>query len=275
MRHDFFHTSAAKALCYGALSIATTGTGTAWAADWSDLQMTVGAKVWANEWTSWTPIPGGGNAGVQVIESVAADTHVVAIPQASLRYENWLAAGSYFAKTNYSLGGAVNAGSGLLESLELSRREFDGNVGYYFFPSVAVTAGYKQIEQDFGIDHYQWTGPTVGLSGSAPINGSLGLYGTFAYGRLTMKASATDVAKRDTYNADYLLGEFGASYGVATHAQRLSFTATLGYRVQIVSTRRYDLSTGLTDVSTGIPAFTSVDVHDITQGPALSILARF
>jgi hypothetical protein len=209
MRRDFFHTARIKALCCITLSIATTATGGAWAADWSDLLVTVGAKAWANEWTSWTPVPGGGDAGVQVIESVSANTHVAAIPQASVRYGDWLVAGSYFANTTYSLGGVVNAGSGLLESLNTSRKEFDGNVGYYILPSLAVTAGYKQIEQDFGIDHYKWSGPTVGLAASAPLKGSLGLYGTFAYGRLSMKASVADVTGRDSFNADYLLGELG------------------------------------------------------------------
>jgi hypothetical protein len=264
-----------SALCSLALLAALMSPYRAAAVDWSDLQVTLGAKVWANEWTSWAPTPGGGTTGVQVIESVAANTHVAAIPQASVRFGDFLATTSYFVKTNYSLGGAVNASSGLLQTLNTPRRELDGNVGYFVLDTLAVTVGYKQIEQQFGIDHYKWTGPTIGLLASAPLRGSLGLYGTFAYGRLTMKASVPDVARRDRFNADYLLGEFGLSYGVTTPASWLSFTFTLGYRAQIVSTHRYDLATGLTDATTGIPASQAVDVHDITHGPALSILARF
>jgi hypothetical protein len=245
------------------------------ATDWSDLQVAFGVKAWATEWTSWAPTPGGGASGVQVVESVAANTHMAEIPQASLRFGDFVASGSYLANTDYSLGGAVNASSGLLESLKTSRSELDGNVGYFVLDTLAITVGYKQIEQAFGIDHYKWTGPTIGLLGSAPLKGSLGLYGTFAYGRLSMKASVPDVIQRDNFSADYLLGELGLSYGVSTPLYPLSFTVTLGYRAQVVSTRRYDLATGLTNVATGIPASVAVDVHDVTYGPALSLVARF
>jgi|HubBroStandDraft_1064217.scaffolds.fasta_scaffold37219_2 hypothetical protein len=235
-----------------------------------ELQLTVGAKVWANEWTSWTPVPITGT--IDLIQSISSDTHFSVIPQASLRYGNWLAAGSYFTDTNYSLGGYVNPSSGQLSSLSPSREEIDGNVGYYVLPGLALTVGYKQIQQDFHTANqaqlYKWTGPTLGAASSASLWGPLGMYGTFAYGRLDLHASVTDAGGNTRFNADYFLAELGFSCGMNTGMSRLSISATLGYRVQVVSTREFD-------VGTGFGGYRPVDLHDITQGPAISLLARF
>jgi hypothetical protein len=187
-----------------------------------------------------------------------------------VRYGSWLATASYFANTTYSLGGDVSPTTGSLGALSAQWKEIDGNLGYYILPSLAVTLGYKQIDQDFTNPNlpYRWVGPTVGVAASAPLRGALGLYGTFAYGRLRLEAPVPDAAGETHFNADYLLGEFGLSYGVPTPLSSLSFSVTLGYRAQIVSTRRFD-------VSTGFDGYQPVDVHDITQGPALSVLGRF
>jgi hypothetical protein len=236
---------------------------------WSeDVSFTIGVKAWANEWTSWAPVPGGGGNGVRIIESVSANTRVAPIPQASLRWGNWLVATSYFAQTDYSLGGLVNPGIGELEKLPASRKEFDANFGYYVLPGLAVTVGYKKIDQDFEAARYQWTGPTVGLTAAAPLKGHLAFFGTAAYGRLTMNASTPDDAGRSSFKADYILSELGLAYGVGTPLSHLSLSMTLSYRAQLVSTREFH-------VSTGFGGYTAVDVHDSTYGPALGILARF
>jgi len=239
---------------------------TAWA---DDPQVTIGAKIWANEWTSWTPVPTGINT-IDVIESISANTHVAVIPQASLRYDNFLATGSYFVKSNYTLGSEISGTTGQLNALEVKRTEYDGNVGYYVLPTLALTVGYKHIDQDFQDPNlpYKWSGPTVGLAGSAPLQFGLALYGTVAYGRLRLSLPIRDAAGDSHLNADYELAEAGLAYGIDTPLSHLAFSVTAGYRVQVVSTRKYQ-------VSTGFDAYEPVDVHDVTQGPALSVLARF
>jgi hypothetical protein len=96
----------------------------------------------------------------------------------------------------------------------------------------------------------------------------LSLYGSFAYGRLRLDAAVPDDAGRTRFNADYLLGELGLTYAVNTPLSHLSFSITAGYRVQVVSTRKFELSTGF-------DAYEPVDTHDVTQGPAVSLIARF
>jgi hypothetical protein len=232
-----------------------------------DLQFTVGAKTWANEWTSWEPV-GTGHNTIRVLESIAADTHWAVIPQASLRYQNWLVSASYFANTDYSLGGSIEPSTGQLTALKAARKEVDGNVGYYLLPSLALTLGYKQITQNFGTNSYEWKGPTVGVAGGASLHGALALYDTFAYGRLRLTASAPDDAGGNHFNADYILGELGLSYGINTPLSHLSFSVTAGYRAQFVGTRKFALSTGF-------GGYRYVDLHDFTYGPAISVLARF
>jgi hypothetical protein len=241
-----------------------------------DLQVLVGAKLWANEWTSWTPVQTS-TAPIDVIQSISSNSHVAVIPQISAFYDRWLVAASYFVGTDYSLGGDINPVTpGQLSALIATRKEADANLGYYIFPSLALTVGYKQIQQDFvhiaNPEYYKWTGPTVGVTASAPLQGTpISMYGTFAYGRLGLHASSADFSTppgHHYFNADYVLGELGVSYAIRTPLRGLSFSMTLGYRAQIVSTRKFD-------VATGFGGFQPVDLHDVTQGPAFSLLARF
>jgi hypothetical protein len=257
----------AAAAAFGVLAVAAGASGKARAADLADVQVALGVKIWFNEWTSWDPVSTG-NDTIQVIQSVAANTHVSAIPQASVRYGNWFASGSYFVDTDYTLGGRIDPAVGTLGALAAERKEFDGNLGYFILPGLSATLGYKQIDQDFSTGLYKWTGPTVGLAASAPLSGWLAFYGTFAYGRLNLDASTPDAAQRRTFSADYELGELGLSYGLGTPLPHLSFSFTAGYRIQVVSTRKFD-------VSTGFGGYQPVDVHDVTQGPAISVFARF
>jgi hypothetical protein len=254
-----------------AMSVALAVSIGAWrdvrAADFSDVQLNLGVKGWFNEWTSWDPVSTG-NGTIKVIESVASNTHDSVIPQASVRYGKWLVTGSYFLKTDYTLGGLIDPSTGTLTALSASRKELDGNFGYSVLPGLIATLGYKQIEQDFGASAYKWTGPTVGLTASAPLAGALAFYGTFAYGRLNLNSSTPDDAEHTSFHADYELGELGLAYGVSTPLPHLSFSVTAGYRIQVVSTRKFDLSTGF-------GGYEPVDVHDITQGPAITIFARF
>jgi hypothetical protein len=232
-----------------------------------DLDFTVGTKLWAAEWSSWQPVQAGAG-GVYVVQSIAANTTIAPIIQGSLSYRRWLVTASYLANTSFDLGGAIDPGTGTLGAVPASRHEVDVNVGYFLTAGFAATLGYKQVEQNFGGDPYRWTGPTLGLSGGAPVYDRLSLYATFAYGRLQLSAPEPDASGSKGGHADYFLGELGLSYGFDTPLRPLSVTLTVGYRAQIVSTRSFAISTGSS-------SYAPVDVHDVTYGPAIGVAGRF
>jgi len=253
-------------------------TNSAWADDQPSAQFTLGAKVWDTQWTSWDTVPtrsvvtGG---PVSVIEPVSTNNHVAVIPQVSVRYGDFLGSVSYLVNTTYSLTGAYDPASGAPLPISALRRELDANVGYYLLPGVAVTVGYKEIEQTFGPNStapelFKWTGPTIGISASAPLRSHFGLYGTVGVGFLKLRVDQqlSDAVGNTSFNALYTLGEAGISYSVPT-STKLSFTVTAGYRAQIVTTKDYALNNGFSN------GYNSVDVHDTTQGPALTFIGRY
>jgi hypothetical protein len=264
----FKHKTSALALC--ALAVALLfGPRTGWSQSTNDGPVfAVGVKAWENQWTSWYPaLAGNGTTRIKVVETVSSDYHFALIPQASVRYGDWLLSGSYFTSTNYSLNGIIDPETGFPGSLSATRKEWDAAAGYYVLPGVAFTLGYKQIEQEYGPETFKWEAPTIGVSGSAALRSPLALYGTFIIGFPRMHASVVDDAGNNSYSANYLLGEFGASYSIAVRG-KLGLTATLGYRAQTVTTKDYA-------VATGFNGFATVNVHDITQGPTFGVIARY
>lgn len=245
----------------------------------SSVQVTVGAKTWDTQWTSWDTVPARSlatGAPVTVVQPVSNNNHFAVIPQIGLRYGDWLGSASYFGQTSYDLSGAIDPESGKSLPISASRWEFDANAGYYILPSVALTVGYKQIQQTFGPsskapEAFRWKGPTVGLSASSVLRSRLGMYATVGVGFLRLKVNQElhDAAGKTSFDALYTLGEAGLSYSVPTPLSSLSFTMTLGYRVQLVTTESYSLNNGFSN------GRTQVDVHDTTHGPALTLVARW
>lgn len=236
-----------------------------------DLQLTAGLKMWATSWTTWglaeTQYNG---ADFQTVSPLNSDTAPSFIPQLSARYGPWLVSTSYMTSTHFNLTSAQPAGP--LRSLGESRREVDANVGYYFVPGLAVTLGYKQLDQSVG-GTLNWSGPVVGLTGTLPV-GSYGLaaYGTFGYGvlRLTTPQSLADAFGHTGFNANYMLAELGLAYSFYGH-----YTVTVGYRSQTVRTTGYSLATVSLINGTAAQPYASTELKDITQGPAVGIFASF
>jgi hypothetical protein len=139
---------------YSMMLLCSGSTATAWADDQPSAQFTLCAKMRDTQWTSWDIVPSrsGVTNGVPVtvVEPASTNNHFAVIPQASVRYGNFLGSVSYFANTTYNLTGAYDPESGSALPISALRRELDGNIGYYVLPSVAVTIGYKRIEQTFG-----------------------------------------------------------------------------------------------------------------------------
>ena len=257
--------------------------------DWSkDFSFTFGTKVWINEWTTWNnpptfdndlPVDLDGDGapdilaadpfpdGRQVTSHTARNWEVVPIPVASVRWKNLFVSGSYFADTDYkfnSLGG-----------VEAEREEFDVAMGYYVIPPyLALIAGYKYINQKFGLANFNFDGPTVGFVGAVPMKYGFSLYTNFAFGFLEVESrifeiSGPNFALDDDRESNYWLVDTGIAwtYNVKETAPELLLsqaTVTLGYRHQQVETE-----------GVAAPFNNDDDGIDSTRGVALGVNFTF
>jgi hypothetical protein len=227
--------------------------------------VTVGTKVWVNEWSSWYTPTIGGQAEVVPIDS---STKVSLIPVVNLRFRDFYASFSTLLNTSYTLSGQA------LNSIDASRKEFDANLGYYVLPGLGVSLGYKSLSQVFGGASYRWSGPTIGATLTAPIQGGFAGYGALGIGFFKMSLPAADLnsSVNSRLDANYAIGEIGLAYGAAgIPTIAVTSTAfTLGYRLQAVRTKDYKVR-----AATGASVNGSTDLSDVTQGPALGFLVRF
>ena len=248
--------ASALALCLGA----TCGH----AADGDSLNVTLGVKEWVTDWTTWRVNDAFfGTGRIQINESLNSASRLTSTPQIGLRYGNFIASASYLYPQSYSL-------SGSLDSLSATRREVDANLGYYILPGVALTAGYKEIHQDYGGGVFKWKGPTVGVTGAAPLgNSNWAIYGLYGYGvmRLTVPEASKDAFNDTTFDANYSLAEAGLAYVVPLSHVLSAVRFTVSYRAQILNTRGYKLRY--------LNGYTSPNERDFTQGPAFGISGTF
>lgn len=206
----------------------------------SNLDVSVGLKAWNTQWTTW----GYDNTGT-VITQVPAKDKTVLIPLLSVRYHDFVGSLSGFQPTTFRFeDGSSN-----------SRKEFDLNLGWLLTPGVAATVGYKRVGQAADGNNYQLAGPTVGLSATAPIRAGFSLYGSFGYGWL--KSTSGSNVK---FDADYQLSELGLAYSLGTGAIPRAVTFTLGYRIQVLTSKE---------------ALPTQDARDLTQGFTLGVLGVF
>ena len=237
--------------------------------------VSVGVRAWESTWSTWgidqKPYNG---ASYQTVAPLESSTKVAVTPQASVSYGRMFLSGGYLTKTDYSLTAPEPAGP-LRHAIGV-RSEVEANVGYYFFEGLAATVGYKELRQQFGTT-LKWSGPTIGLSGSAPLGKKTGfsVYGSLGYGFLELKlpSGTLDGAGRSTRPARYELGEFGLTYSFKTGRGALwpHITASLGYRVQTVTTRDYSLASN-TSAGTSLGPYDRADVRDHTQGFTFGLL---
>jgi len=198
----------------------------------------VGLRAWQTQWDTFS------YAGGNVIQA-PADDELVWLPVISARWNNFTGSMSLYPNTEYTF---FDGGRG-------NRKEFDFNLGYYLTPGVAVTAGYKKIEQGGATDVYRLAGPVVGLSGTAPLGRDFSLYGSFGMG--WMKSTGDSTVK---FDADYRLSELGVAYTLPTSTFVKAVTFTLGYRTQVLTSK---------------DALPGQDGRDLTQGFTFGALATF
>jgi hypothetical protein len=210
----------------------------------SNFDMSVGLRAWNAQWTTFSyGLNFDGTA--EAITQAPMKDKVLLIPVLTARYRDFTASLSGFAPTTFdSLDGEPNR-----------RKEFEVNLGWLFIPGVAATIGYKRLGQFGDGINYDLGGPTIGLTATAPIRGAAAMYGGLGLGRL--KSTSGSIVK---FDADYQLVEVGLAYSVGLDAIAKAVTFTLGYRVQVLSSK---------------DALDSQDARDLTQGFTLGVLARF
>jgi len=215
----------------------------------ADLNVSVGAKVWRTQWTtfSYDTVPGRG----QVVTQEPAGDKTVLIPVLSLRWHDWVGSISAFSSTDYSFIDGNGAGN--------TRKELDLNVGYFVTPGLALTLGHKTTRQkeNPGTRSYEVSGLVAGLSGTAPLSPTLGLYGSFGVGRMKPTGSSTE-----KYDADYRLTEVGLAWNVPMDRGVKALNLTLGYRTQVLSSKD------------ALPR-TGQEARDLTQGFTFGLVATF
>ena len=240
-------------------------------------QWSVGMKVWFNEWDTWATNSAsiqlaGETSRFEVVEAFGFPSEVSAVPFVSYRYKDFFGSLSAMAKTKYATPDAIRGG---VETA--SRSEVDFNVGYLVLPGLALTAGIKQLTQTLNSDEFRWRGPVLGVSSSAPVAPGWAIYGTGGVGRMRAEFGVgnSDANGKDSFNADYRLGEFGLAYS-APWAKRFlkSLLITVGYRSQYVATKSYAL-TVFDSLGDPTNAYTSSQLKDTTQGLAIGITGSF
>ena len=246
-----------------------------------DFMVAVGAKVWLTEWNTWrTPKFQGGSeftsgSNVSTLTSTSNSEPSV-IPSLTARYKDFFFSGSYLSQTDYDfneqstitdfLDPTDNINKAITTKYKLSgsRKEWDVTLGYQILPYLAVTAGYKEIQQKFHQNACSFSfgsgsplscpsdllslsatyaGPTIGISGAAPIGRGFGMYGNFTYGWLGANARLHNVRndilgnQGEVDDVDYYVGELGFTYthllkDLPVYMPLSSATAYAGYRYQ-------------------------------------------
>lgn len=222
-----------------------------------DLSLIVGYRMWLNNWSSWNTADSSRHF-VQFAESGVANMGNV-----TFRYKNFFTGLSIagfgeveFPKYTDDSGTVIYTVRGKAE-----RKEIDWNVGYMVVPQLGVTAGLKHVSQKWQYSYnsaaygapttWYWTGPTLGILGSAQIGAGFAVYGNGAGGIMAVTQDPEPTtARNDTATYE------SAELGLAWKAKKLPISATIGYKFQRINTyfdvvgyrdmRGLDLTSGYT-----------------------------
>jgi hypothetical protein len=209
------------------------------------VSVSVGVRAWFSEWTTFGYFTDGGTPAQNLaLTQVTANSEIALMPVIGARYGKFSGTLSAFTSTDYSFDDGAHG----------ERDELDVNVGYSLMPGLAVTVGYKEIDQGDGPDHYRPSGPVVGLSASAPLRGAWSMYGNLGVGWLK-----TPSGDEISFDADYRLAELGLAYNLNANMPK-HWTFTAGYRIQVLTSK---------------DAFETQDARDTTQGFTLGVHATF
>lgn len=248
-----------------------------------DINVTVGLRSYFNRTSGTATIPIATSSGraVTAQEINGTDYEITYIPTVGVRYKDAFVSASYFTNTTYqSEAFTVIPPALTFVSLPFSRREWDANLGYYVLPTLGLSLGYKSAKVTLGNGDFKLNGPTIGVSGTAPLARSVNLYGNFAYGRLKgelVDSFGTDLLAGAKFT--YFNAEVGLGYGLDVKQLGRwikSVNLTAGYRFQ--SARKGSLTVTEVAVIGGVPTVQGTvnrSINDVSQGFTLGVIASF
>lgn len=223
------------------------------AAQDSGLSLSVGARAWYTQWTTFSYFEIAGNNAA--LTQTSGPGKWVLLPTFSARYGNFFGSISAFPGTSFEF----------TDGSSTRREEADVNFGYAVLPGLNVTLGYKRISQRGAQFRYEPAGPVLGLSANATVSGPVSLYGALGMGRLKTPMDGGDEVVK--FRADYRLTEVGVAYtlpvGPGAFVQR--WTLTAGHRIQVMRSKEAFV----------LPTGRSQDGIDTAQGFTLGVLATF
>lgn len=239
----------------------------AFAADPQDdkVSMSMGLRTWIGQWSA----NGGGvrmaslstpGYAADVIAHIDSSSTTAVVPFISARYRDWGVSASTMLKKEFTLENPASV-------LPFDRQEWDINGLYYFAPAASVSLGYKSIKWG----DVKYAGPLAGLSASAPVSGTIGMYGTVAYGRLKFEPSAVSAGYGfSSAMCDYNLVEFGMSHSFGKLASASNVAVTFGYRHQRIT------SNNIWPIHNNVNSnVTYTSVRDTVSGPTLGVVMGF
>ncbi len=232
----------------GVLTVLLLGASSALAQKSDDLKVSLGLKLWYNTWETgfFNNDP---STGTNVISSTS-DWKPALIPSFSVRYKDFVASMGYFTKTSYSFANFSDMQNltccgpkNVTTAFSAKRDELDVNFGYFVAPQLAVTLGYKSVNQTYTVTESapgviftpatstsktKNTAPTIGILGFAPLGGGFTLYGNGAFGPMKSKFEDGSSAK-----GSYQSTELGVAHAFGNSG----LSASLGYKVQIIDVK--------------------------------------
>ncbi|MDO8756447.1 MAG: hypothetical protein Q7J64_00390 [Elusimicrobiota bacterium] len=230
-----------------------------------DLSFIVGYRMWLNNWSSWNT----GESGTNFIQNSQAS--LANSGSLTFRYKRFF--------TNVGLTGfgeivfptySDRLASGALRNVQMkaTRNEVDWNLGYSVIPQLGFTVGLKHVAQKWQYSYngaaygsatnWYWTGPTLGMYGSAAIGSGFSIYGNGAGGIMSVSQDPKPtVARNDTATYE------SAELGLAWKAAKAPLSASLGYKFQRINTR-FDVA-----------GYTNMRGLDLTSGYTLGLNVIF
>lgn len=270
-----------KSALAGALLLAGLTPGASFA-QLENTSFTIGLKTWVTNWNTWftqnTANDVGNFADTAVIKDVfnrKADSEVTFIPQLTVRNGPWLVSGSALAKKDFTFFLNSRNGNELAE-VTLERKEYDLNVGYSLAAGAIVTLGWKDLRyENSGGFKYTAKGPTIGISGSAPLAAGISMYGNIGYGRPKITDNSGEIEKK---RGSYILTEVGLAYPLGQMNEGLkTAVVTAGYRYQRLSSG--NVTSRTVAVNNGTVGATlgerGVELVDVTEGFTLGASFTF
>ncbi|MDE2290677.1 MAG: hypothetical protein KGL53_01235 [Elusimicrobia bacterium] len=202
-----------------------------------DFNMILGYKLWLNSWTTWNT--GGVNPHIDSVSKNGVANNI----NATMRYKQLFTNLGVTLTGDYTFPSYEEDNSTAKVTLKANRTEVDWNIGWMAVPQLGFTVGLKNVHQRWldsttGALYQNWNylGPTVGIVGNAAIGNGFSLYGNGAGGVMGLQITDSHNVLKNPNRHDSATYEL-AELGIAWKARTVPISATVGYRIQKMSTK--------------------------------------